>query len=191
MAFNPAAILGLMRRQTLGTTVVSAVFGNIKKYTWTLFRLQILIAFTAIIMLIPLVAIGRMLAVLQVILPLKMYSIFGVGLALVLLKYALADPLIVVENFGAWNALKRSWVMTKGHFWYVAGCYLFLGAGNWILNWLFSALLKDTDSGLNWLWLSTHLGLRLFDSLWIILSWCIYLRIKKTDEPALPAATVS
>ena len=107
--------------------------------------------------------------------------IFGMGFYLVLIKYALAYPLVTVENLGAGKALTQSWKMTKNHFWYVAGCYVILWAVQWAISWTIAL-----PYGLSWEWLLVQSGLALVNSLWVILSWCMYLRIKKTEGGRSP-----
>ena len=184
-AVNAAAILGLLRRQSLGKTAGVAVWSSIETYTWTLFRL---------IFLIGIIAVPFIAAMVGVVLILKLGQIaFLIGFAffLIFLKYALADPLVVVENLRARAALKRSWKMTKGHFWYVMGCYLFLGAGEWLINWLMALPLPDADAKTSWVGIPVEFGSKLIDSMWIILSWCMYLRIKETDAPLPTEAVLS
>lgn len=175
-ATRAAGILGLLRRQALGKTAVLAVWSSIKTCTWTLFRLNLLIGIIAVVVL---GCIGWIMHLLGLG---KTGLLIVVGFYLVFIKYALADPLVVVENMGARNALQRSWEMTKGYFWFVAGCYLFLGLGDWLINWTMALpLLGGADYGTNWVGVPGEFGLELIDSTWIILSWCMYLRIKEVE----------
>ena len=176
LAAKTAAILGLLTADRLENKVWKAVRSCVKIYTWTLFRLNILIGLIAILVAIPFGLVMRVTGSSANI------TLFVTGLYLVLVKYALADPLVVVENLNARDALYRSWEMTKGHFWYVAGCYLFLGFGEWLIHKLMGPSLNGTDRGS--VWILVQLGLRTIDSLWIFLSWCMYQRIKEADAIA-------
>jgi len=164
-----------------------AICSSIKKYTWTLVRLMVLIGLTfipfgALISLIVGV-IGKFVAN-------KFVTVFVIGFFLVLIKYALAYPLVVVENLAAWQALKQSWKMTKGHFFYVFGCYLVL----WSIQWIFTRAIESPVNGVDYKlslpWLSVQFGELLVDTMWIILSWCMYLRIKEAEVTAPPFAPI-
>jgi hypothetical protein len=180
-----AAILGLLRRESPRETVFAAVCSGIHKHTWTLLRLMILIGLTFI-------PFGLIISIVVHLFGANKYVlIIGMGFYLVLIKYALAYPLVVVDNFNAGDALWRSWTMTKGHFWYVLGCYLFLGLGQWLIHWTITSPVNSADSGLGWAWLPVQFGLMLIDALWIILSWCMYLRIKETDAASPSEAVLS
>jgi len=174
-AVTVAAILGLLRKDSLEKTAWAAAGSSITNYTWTLFRLLILIG----LIFIPFaLLIGLAVSILGAN---KFILIFAIGFYLVLIKYALADPLVVVENLGAWDALKRSWEMTKGHFRYVMGCYLFLGLGAWLIIWLISLPFPDADNEMS---LPVEFASHLIDSLWIVLSWSMYVRIKEAEAQA-------
>lgn len=181
MAAKEAAILGILRRQSLGKTAQAAALESIKKYTWTLFRLLLLIGIYScgivgiFALILKMLGLGRM------------GILIAIGFYLVFIKYALADPLVVVENLMARPALQRSWEMTKGHFWYVAGCYLVIGFGDWSLRRFVEAPVHVSYLGFDWL---AHVGFSLTDSVWIVLSWCMYLRIKATDTPQTMEAAV-
>ena len=73
----------------------------------------------------------------------KLISFLLLGIYLLLIKYALAHPLVVVEKMEASPALSRSWKMTKGHFWYVAGCYLFIGISVLLIRWVVYSMIAD------------------------------------------------
>jgi hypothetical protein len=184
-AAKAAAILGLLRRESLQKTALEVVSSSIQKYTWTLLRLMILIGLTFI-------PVGLLISIVVHIFGANKYVVvFALGFYLVLIKYALAYPLVVIENLKAGDALWQSWEMTKGHFWYVLGCYLFLGLGQWLIHWTITSPVNGADSGLGWAWLPVQFGIKLFESIWIILSWCMYQRIKETDAASSSEAVLS
>ncbi|MCE0496860.1 MAG: glycerophosphoryl diester phosphodiesterase membrane domain-containing protein [Methylacidiphilales bacterium] len=145
-----------------------------RTYTWTLFRLTLLLGLIACLVAIPFIFINTTIK------PSNTSRVFFIAFFLLLLKYALADPLVVVENMGARQALKRSWEMTKGHFVYVLGCYLFLWGGTWLIDWPLGKLDVDRLTGVDFIF---QLIRSLIDTLWVVMSWCMYLRIKAADQP--------
>jgi hypothetical protein len=174
-AAKAAAVLGLLRRGPQENMEYEAIWKSVKTYTWTLVRLSILIGLIAMLLAIPFALVMRIVG------PSKFIILFLTTFYFFLVKYALADPLVVMENMNAVNALKRSWEMTKGHFWYVLGCYLFLWLGGWLITWAILLPVDAPDSSMGWAWLPVHLGARFIDSSWLILSWCMYLRIKEAE----------
>ena len=184
-ATKAAAILGVLRRDSPQSTALGAANSSIQKYTWTLLRLMILIGLTFIPMLVLISIVVRVLGAN------KYAVVFALGFYLVLIKYALAYPLVVIENLKARDALWQSWEMTKGHFGYVLGCYLFLGLSQWLIRWTISSPINGSDSGLSWAWILVQFCLMLIESLWIVLSWCMYLRIKEVDSIAPPQAVAA
>jgi hypothetical protein len=181
IAAKVAAILGLLRQGPRENVDYQAIWKSVKESTWTLFRLTFLIAIIAILLATPFALIMRITG------PNKFLILFLTSFFLVLVKYALADPLVVIENLKAWPALKKSWEMTKGHFGYVLGCYVFLWFCDWSINWAVLSPVDAPESSLGWAWFPAHLAARIVDSLWLILSWCMYLRIKETGALAKPA----
>jgi hypothetical protein len=105
----------------------------------------------------------------------------GYLLLLALLKYALADPLVVAEDLKAIPALSMSWQMTKRRFGYVFGCYFLLALAIGVVNAL-------AWHGATWLgapvWISPLLRAfsEFIGTLWFVLPWIMYLQIKATDE---------
>jgi heme/copper-type cytochrome/quinol oxidase subunit 4 len=174
-----AALLGLLRRDSLQKTALEAVRNSIKKYTWTILRLMFLIGLTFIPFALVIYIVVNLLGAH------KYVIIFGMGFYLVLIKYALAYPLVVTENLKAGDALWQSWEMTKGHFRYVLGCYLFLGLGLWLIRWTITSPVNDPGFGLSWAWMLVQFCLMLIELLWIVLSWCMYLRIKEMGTQPL------
>jgi hypothetical protein len=97
----------------------------------------------------------------------------------------LAQPLVVAEQMNARDALYRSWEMTKNHFWYVAGCYLFLGLSTALVNWLLAHIVSSASSAGGYGMLSADqlrkLCLHMIQPMWIISAWCMYLEIKALE----------
>jgi hypothetical protein len=75
--------------------------------------------------------------------------------------------------------------MTKGHFWYVLGCYLFLVLLAGLFQWLVTSPAPVEHTGVNLAGLSSHFGEKLMDAMWVVLSWCMYLRIKEEENQLL------
>lgn len=106
-------------------------------------------------------------------------------LLLVMLKYALADPLVVVEELKAMSALSASWRMTKNRFGYVFGCYFLLAIAIGTIYFL-------SGYGTRWfhapIWKapSSEVFFRLMDTIWYPLPWIMYLRIREAGDPIAP-----
>jgi hypothetical protein len=173
-AIGSAAILGWLRRESPEEKAWVVACRSIDRNMWTLFRKGLLLAGMGILMTIPLLA-------LTAILPLKIMIVLSTSLYVIFLKYALADPVIVVENLDAIDALKRSWEMTRNHFGYVLGCYLLLAAGDEFLQWAFTPPTDGPSYVWDWAWPVAQYGLALYNCAWIVLSWQMYLRIKEAD----------
>jgi hypothetical protein len=185
IAANTASILGCLKRDPTQRTILGPAWQSVRAYTWTLFRVSLLLVCVAIVCALPFGLIMRVFGV----------STFTIWLLtvfyLVFAKYALADPLVVLENMTARAALQRSWKMTKGHFGYVAGCYILLGGLQWLLHTLLSSPLDDASKQ-TFTYFMVRLYLDCADSLWIILAWVMYQRIKEADSqpPPFPSAKV-
>jgi len=176
-AVSAAAILGLLKRSSSENPAWLGVWNSVKIYTGTLCRLSIQIFFIAILVLAP---IGASLKALKA--P-HAAGVMVIAIYLIFIKYALADPLVVVEHMSAWQALKRSWVMTKGHFWYVLGCYFVLWFMGWTVNAACGLNASNNTGQTTGISILLDLALYMFGSLWIIVPWCMYLRIKAADQP--------
>jgi Ca2+/Na+ antiporter len=98
-AVNVAAILGLLRRQALDQTAWQVVSHHIRVYTWTLVRLYFLIVMIVLVFVIIIAGILKVFG------PNQFLFLISMGFYLVFIKYALADPLVVVEDMGAREAL--------------------------------------------------------------------------------------
>jgi hypothetical protein len=172
LAAKTAAILGLL----IGDPTESRwhrIVDSLEENTWTFVRLFLLLSiFTALLTLILLALLRSVHAPYFFVLPLTI-------LYLIFIKCALANPLVVAERWQAWDALKRSWSMTRGCFMYVAGCYLIVAGVEGTINWF----MPKTVAGTNLLsFLLTHAFHILFDPLWLTLAWSMYLEIKTKLE---------
>jgi hypothetical protein len=171
-AANIAAILGLLKNRATDVGVWTSAWRNMQMYGTTLLRLSLLLIGVAFLVLIPFGILIKLVGPAQVI------TVLRSACFLIFAKYALAGPLVVNENMGARAALKRSWEMTRGHFAYVGGCYLFLG------GLMVSPLEGQTISASGITYILIKYLLELGQSLWTILAWCMYLRIKEAEVPA-------
>jgi membrane-anchored glycerophosphoryl diester phosphodiesterase (GDPDase) len=182
-----AAILALLKPRPLEQTPWKAIQETVKKFAWTL---------SGVFFNLGLIGAGVILAIaylLSICFPhrtadsSKFVYLFVIGIYLFFIKYALAYPLVVVEYQAPGSALRKSWRMTKGHFWYVGGCYLFLWATLRLVQWLVpipaagSPFIAEAPL--------LNLGWQLLDTMWIILSWCMYLRITETDRQSFENTT--
>ena len=183
-AVATAAILGVLSRPATEPNPWPAMRRSIAKNIWTLCRLYLLLT---VIAMIPGLIMGMILATLKATAASPVVMLFFV-IYLIMIKYALADPLVVKEGMGARAALKRSWQMTRGAFWYVLGCYLCLVAIEQLLHWLFASThFTSEPAGLSGFLFD--IADEVTSPLWIIVSWVMYNQIKaKEPEPAeMPA----
>jgi len=182
-AINAAAILGLLKGRRMREPGWISLYGGVKNYTWTLMLMMLLLTLLAIPFVLLFFLLSLMLSASFGMAGGRIAVVIGVTLYLALLKYALADPLIVLENRDAWDALEQSWVMTRGFLWYVIGCYLVLGLlqfGVTLGIGSFSATLKGPGT-----WL-LELTPYVFAPLWIVMGWCMYFDIRKTRRSDFP-----
>jgi len=178
-ALSSAGILGLLKAQSSGMKSWNSIKDCVRTYTWTLLRVVMILTFIGAIFF----------AIVQTIYIFLVWpfspkrfpdtaTMMG-ALYLIFVKYALADPLVVIEGRGALDALAQSWRMTRGHFWYVLGCYAFLWLAIWLVHWPFVKLehriiVIEFPVQLLRVWL---------DSLWVVIAWVMYFKIKAADEP--------
>jgi hypothetical protein len=180
-AVSTAAILGVLTRPATESASWPAMRQSIAANTWTLARLYFLIA---VIAALPMVLIVFAVAELKIKAP-SLLAVWFFALYLILVKYALADPLVVVEGMDARAALKRSWQMTRGALWYVLGCYAFLAVLQMILRWLFAPTnLRSATSG--WSGLLADVAEEVVAPLWVIVSWVMYNQIKAAKPGNAP-----
>jgi len=175
-----AAILGVLKEPR--AEIWPVIITHIRKYTWTLIRVQILLAIVpfvfGLVISIVVAASGPKLissasGVMQFVL------VFFAILYLVFIKFALANPLVVVEGMRARQSLRESWQMTRGRFGYVFGCYVILGTVDYFLNMLFDYF--DQFSPGHGIATAGHVMTELFGCLWIVLGWTMYQQIKSVD----------
>ena len=74
--------------------------------------------------------------------------------------------------------------MTRGHFWYVGGNCLFLGGAAWLIHYMIGTHVRGNGAVMTGVTIVLNLGYCVFSQLWVILLWCMYLRIKETEEPS-------
>jgi len=175
-----AGILGLLKTQTSQEKRWDSIRVTIKTYTWTLFRAELILTLLGAVIGI---VFGIVMATTATTISrnpnaFSFLSLIFSAIFLVFLKYALADPLIVLENYGAWDALARSWEMTKDRFVYVLGCYIFLWSGIWLID----RIMQYVDDRLTGTDLLSQVSYAFLDPLWIVMAWCMYLRIKAADQ---------
>jgi hypothetical protein len=81
----------------------------------------------------------------------------GIGLVLLVVpgiflavKWSMTFPVIVAERAGAFDAMRRSWELTRGHWWRVFGTLLFVVVISFVLAFLilvaFGAAIASSDS---------------------------------------------
>jgi hypothetical protein len=173
-AVTDAALLGILRQPDHAGRQL--ILSSVRAYTWVLFRLILLIGIIAVLAMAPFLVLVHWLHLI----PLASFAV--TFLYLVLIKYALAYPLAVDENLNAREALKRSWEMTRGHFWYVLFCYLLMAAAHIAMNQLFTIPWLDPSVVGSPPFFLKHLAEGFFDSLWMILGWQMYVEIKAADQ---------
>jgi hypothetical protein len=176
------AILGLLRKETLGKTAWAAAWKTVKIYTWPVLRLFILFALIIFLFALAIFMFGIMLGIEKDFVLIS----FCVFAFLTSILFALSPPLIVAENLNATAALKRSWKMCKIHFWYLTGCLFFLLLGD---SLLYAGMTWVLD-GIPWSVIPLAFTEKLFGAMWMILTWCMYLRIKEI-EAQQSAATLA
>ena len=159
------------------------MWASVRAHTGVLFWIQLRIVLIAVGLIVP-------AGLLTIWLPKFSLIGFGVGVIyLVLIKYALAYPLAVDQQLTATRALKRSWKMTRGHFWYVLFCYVLMALAHFTLNQLFMTPWLDAHVPWSLSFFIKHIADGFFNSLWIILGWQMYLEIKDADEAPAAART--
>jgi hypothetical protein len=99
---------------------------------------------------------------------------------IIFLKYALTDPLVVIENYNVVDALRQSWRMTRNHLGYVAANYIAIGATFALIGVAGQHFIPNGWLGV----LSSEIILLVVDGLgliWVTLALCMYHRIKAAD----------
>lgn len=184
-SMKTAAILGVLKDPQ--SDIWAAIKGSIQEYTWTLIKVQILLSLLAWIVVIPvsiIIALGGQTVTSSNNYFLQIIFVFFAIIYLVFIKFALVQPLVVVEGRRARESLKISWQMTRGRFGYVFGCYVILGAVEYFLERWFGGF--DLVS-LGWIILSSIVN-ALFGCLWILLGWTMYHQIKSVEAEGVTAS---
>jgi hypothetical protein len=183
-----AALLGVLKAAPFEGSMWPIIKRSIKTYTGVLVRLSIILMLVGVIVTIPLstfmaywIADSHHMAMRIAIMIITIFQ-------LVLIKFALANPLVVVEGKSALGAIAGSWRMTSGRFLYVLGCYLFLGTGDYLISevfeWLGPGIFHVID-------IVAALVGGLWFCLWELTGWCMYWRIKAKieEQPEIVAVT--
>jgi hypothetical protein len=178
-AVGMAATLSLFRTPPDETKWLLMIRG-VQRYTGQLVGVQLLITVIVLAMFVP---IGVLFAFIHLFSPFWVALMVALSylLLLVMLKYALADPLVVVEELKAMPALSASWRMTKNRFGYVFGCYFLLAFAIGTIYFL-------TGHGTRWfhasIWIAPSLKVffKLMDTVWFVLPWIMYLRIREAGD---------
>jgi hypothetical protein len=183
-AIKTAAILGVLKTSPSRADLVPVIRTSIRTYTWTLIRLSILLMLITFVVTIPFSLAAVALISMHVhVFVVQILLVMIAILYLVFIKYALANPLIVVEDMRARQALVKSWEMTKGRFWYVLGCYVLLGTAEYSISSVFTHFVPETPK-LFEIPLDT---LNDFcESVWVLVAWRMYLQIREADGITLP-----
>jgi hypothetical protein len=123
-AVGMAATLSLFRAPS-GEAKWLVMVRGVHRYTGQLVGVQLLITVIALAIFLP---VGAFVIFIRLFSPFWLALIVALNylLLLVMLKYALANPLVVIEEMKAMPALSASWRMTRNRFGYVFGCYFLL-----------------------------------------------------------------
>jgi hypothetical protein len=187
-----ASILGVLTISPSAAGVWDAIKGSTRRFAWRLAILMILLCLIAVVVVtIPLTLI---IAIITVAAPHgsathpegNYFVEFTVALMailyLIFVKYALANPLVVVEDMNPLPALRRSWQMTRGHFGYVLGCYVIVGTAEYFISYFFD--LSGATNSFTWAEATNHLFVSIMNCYWILLAWCMFWRIRDAENAA-------
>jgi hypothetical protein len=133
-AMKTAAVFGILRRAAYEPRLWPVVAESVRTYTGPLARLSVVLMVIAFIVWVP---AGFLMAPLMMLKGQYVAGVVAAFLAIVYLifvKFALATPLVVVEGLPAHDAVKVSWTMTRGQFWYVLGCYVLIAVGEYCVE---------------------------------------------------------
>jgi hypothetical protein len=186
-AIGIAATLSLFARPSPDKPWLVMVRG-VRGYTGQLVGVQVLLCLLAIVLMVPIMMLIWATDAIFDSAPVGI--ILGELIFLIFLKYALANPLVVAENFTAASALEVSWRMTRHRFVFVFGCYLIVGITEWVLNYSMGYValhLGVPNRG----WAEILFLSRFLNTYWFVLAWVMYRRIKTADDRSVePAAPV-
>jgi hypothetical protein len=173
-----AALLGVLKNGSSADSIWPTAWYSIRTYIWTLVRVSLTLMVIAFLIAVPLGFVAAFFWAINAYAA-QFLIIFIAILYLIFLKYALADPLVVLEDLPALDALKKSWKMTKGRFAYVFGCYVFLAVFEYSIGELQNHFFPSSRLSLASAVCVTITTL--LDSIWIFMAWCMYQRIKSAD----------
>ena len=187
-----AVILGVLK--TTPPATWATVSMSIRYYTWPLIILSVLLGIIAFLITLPFSfvvafygfgSLGHGSKVVEQSYFIKLLAVLMAILYLIFVKYALADPLIVIEEMEPLTALKRSWQMTRGRFWYVLGCYVLVGTTEYFM--LLPFQIYESPHSFNCAKAIDLLISGAFTCYWVLLAWCMYWRIRDAENPATEA----
>ena len=75
--------------------------------------------------------------------------------------------------------------MTRGHFWYVFGCYFLLFLYSWSINQVVGANAHDITQQPVGIYFLKNFTVHLADLLWTVLAWCMYTHLKAIGDTQL------
>ncbi len=153
---------------------------SINRFGARLVSVHLLIGVIAGVVIAPVIVIVASFRIFEAPAIVTALSIAMAILWVIFLKYSLADPLVVNENYYAMDALRRSWQMTRSHVTYVAGNYIVIGSAFALVGFAYQHCVPEDWSGL----LIANLysmALNACAMIWIPLAWCMYQRIKEAD----------
>lgn len=184
-AMGMAAALSLLRNQS-GERKWLVIARGMYQYTGQLVGVQMLLALLVILIFIP---VGGLSLWLRSAFELSAFwLLLPYGMCLVLLKYALANPLVVAENLKPGPALKTSWAMTRSHFGFVFGCYLIVGVLDWLIS--FGSVYPAAEAWTFFrVWIRPLLlpFVQIAQTYWYVLPWVMYVRIKSASGEGIAA----
>ncbi len=93
---------------------------------------------------------------------------------------------------GPWQAICKSWRMTRGRFWYVGGNFLFLGSAMWLMSYLLHLYVSYDSWIMVGVFLILNQGYATVGQALILLCWCMYHRIKALErKPETPVVAIN
>jgi hypothetical protein len=186
-AMTTASLLGVLKSHPPASAIWPTVKTSIRSYTWPFVILSILLSIIACVITIPFTIVIALFGFESIAHGppgvvghsyfIEFIVVLMAILYLIFVKYALADPLIVIENMPPLAALKRSWQMTRGFFWYVLGSYVFLGTAEYCVGSIFQDF--EPSKSVNWVKLVHFLFDSIVQCYWLLLAWCMYRQIKR------------
>jgi hypothetical protein len=181
-----ASLLGVLKTAPDDGPVWPTVRASLRRYIWPLLILALLLSIIACLIVVP---FSFLIAFFGIRMTNATYLFGFLGflfavLYLVFAKYALADPLVVVENMNPLAALGKSWRMTRGRFGYVIGSYVFVGTAEYFLTASFQHF--EVMGTFGWSDAVDQVIGSLFACYWILLAWVMYVRIRESETTPPP-----